>query len=59
MKQFKFDYDFSDSFENNFRCWYSENCCERRYYNERVYAVEEAKRIFENMYGKHKNCKVA
>ena len=59
MKQFKFDYDFSDSFENNFRCWYSENCCERRYYNERVYAVEEAKRIFEKMYGKYKICKVA
>ena len=51
MKQFKFEYDPNDSHENNFRCWYSENCSERRYFKERVLTKHEAKYVFNKMYG--------
>ena len=57
MKQFIFEYDHKCSHQQNFESWYSENSAERRYYKERIYPVQEAKLVFNKMYGKYNHRK--
>ena len=54
MKKFVFDYNHEESYDTNFKHWYSENSAERRYYKERVYPIPEAKLVFDKMYGKYR-----
>lgn len=46
-----FEYDESLNFEQNFTVWFDMNCRERKDWNEKEYTLEEAKLVFEGMYG--------
>lgn len=41
-----FIYDNDSSIKSNFDTWYSMNCKERRNYNEPIYELEDAIKVF-------------
>lgn len=45
-----FEYDETQSFQENFHMWYSMNTAERSAYQETPYNTEEAFSVFSKMY---------
>ena len=52
MSNYKFTYDKSISYEDNYSAWRIMNNDERRKYNDRIYSDEEARAVFEGQYTK-------
>ena len=45
-----FEYDETQTFQENFHMWYSMNTAERSAYRETPYSTEEAFEVFSRMY---------
>jgi len=45
-----FEYDETQTFQENFHTWYSMNTAERSAYRETPYSLEEAFAVFSKMY---------
>jgi len=45
-----FEYDDTVSASTNFNHWYAINCEERSAYGESLHTLDEAKKVFQNIY---------
>lgn len=52
QSQFNFNYEDSQSFEQNFTDWYLLNCQERTQWGETPYSREEGFEVFSNLFEK-------
>ena len=50
----KFEYNKDISYELNFAKWYRWNCDERISYNQEPYSKQEARKIFDNIWGAYR-----
>lgn len=48
----EFNYDVTQSYENNFSNWREMNSREKREHGEKEYPLEEGRKIFDDMYAK-------